>query len=104
MMATRASIRHVVAKKKVRRKYPPHRLYDTARWKRFRAWYLSAINHRCQASGCAAFATEVHHVRRLADNTDDAVDPAQVEGLCKSCHSKHTAVEVGWTRGGAVEN
>jgi len=98
MMATAPGKRHATKAPPRRRKYDRDRLYDTARWKRFREWYLAQISHRCEAMDCDAWATEVHHVHRLRHNAETALDPSHVEGLCKSCHSRKTAKEVGLGR------
>lgn len=36
-------------------------------------------------------ATEVHHIKKLADNKHLRDDSNNLMSLCKSCHSKHTA-------------
>ena len=49
----------------------------------------------CQQCG-VNMATDIHHVVALADG-GDPYDKAQLQGLCKRCHSAVTAREI-WGR------
>jgi 5-methylcytosine-specific restriction protein A len=51
----------------------------------------------CLAAGRITLAREVHHV--IALRAGGANDPANCVGLCKSCHSRHTAREGRWGLG-----
>lgn len=67
------------------------------RWRKTRAAYL-AEHPLCQGVGCFAWATDVHHLDGLGPNGPDGHSPANLQGLCHSCHSRTTAVEQpgGW--------
>ncbi len=60
-------------------------------WQRFRAVYLRQhpICVHCTREGRTTLANEVHHIQALRDG-GARLDPDNVEGLCKSCHSKET--------------
>jgi hypothetical protein len=68
-------------------------LYKTARWLKFRAWFL-AYNPICQrivdGVRCQRIATEVHHRRGLREYMEDLCDAEQCVALCKACHHKHS--------------
>ena len=70
-------------------------IYQTARWARVRALVLALhpLCVRCEAAGRATIATDVHHVKRLAEHLDLAYAVENLEALCSSCHSKETAKE-----------
>jgi 5-methylcytosine-specific restriction enzyme A len=70
-----------------------HRFYCTARWRRFRAWFLADPANVVCAECQQAPATEVDHVIAVRDNPDLALDPANCRALCCSCHSRRTAKE-----------
>lgn len=94
------------------RRCPPHarresRRYEMARgsaaqrgydeaWRRLRAAKLR-VNPWCQADGCSSAASEVDHkISRAAGGTEAW---ANLQSLCKSCHSRKTAVEARATGG-----
>jgi 5-methylcytosine-specific restriction protein A len=66
-------------------------LYKTARWLRFRKWFLR-LNPFCQrvwnGEQCHNVATEVHHRRGLREHQEDLCDAAQCCALCRACHHK----------------
>lgn len=68
------------------------RIYNSSAWKSFRESILSA----CPM--CAICkekpATDVHHIRTLQSNPEDAYDPRYVQAMCHECHSVETAREV----------
>jgi hypothetical protein len=68
-------------------------LYKTARWLRFRSWFL-AYNPLCQriwnGERCPHIGTEVHHRRGLREYPQDLCDAEQCVALCKACHGKHS--------------
>jgi 5-methylcytosine-specific restriction protein A len=67
---------------------PGRAIYSTARWRNTRRRYL--FRHPiCETPGCRRIATQVHHRIDLADG-GDPWDPAGLEALCASCHSKET--------------
>lgn len=65
--------------------------YDAA-WRRFRRRFLSEfpLCRDCQQNGVLTVATEVHHLVKIRDNPARRLDPSNVIGLCKPCHSKRT--------------
>jgi 5-methylcytosine-specific restriction endonuclease McrA len=68
-------------------------LYKTARWLKFRDWFL-AYNVICQrirdGIQCERIATDVHHRRGLREHPEDLIDPEHCVALCKACHHKHS--------------
>jgi len=67
--------------------------YD-ARWQRLRLAFLSAhpLCAHCMRDGVLRQATEVDHIRRISDG-GARLDQANLQALCKSCHSRKTATE-----------
>lgn len=74
------------------------RVYDTARWRELRRAVL-AERPLCE-DGCGARSREVDHRVRVALRPELAFDRANLVALCKRCHSRKTAREVGWRGGG----
>lgn len=78
---------------------PPDPFYLSGPWRRFRLWILArfplcADPFQYHAEdGRAEAATEIHHLIRRRERPDLAFDPANVQSLCKSCHSRLTAQE-----------
>lgn len=68
--------------------------YLSVRWRRFRNWYIGKhpLCARCWLAGCPVTATVVDHVVELKDG-GAALDEANVQSLCASCHNKKTAEE-----------
>lgn len=64
--------------------------YANRRWRKFRAWFLSRapLCARCKERGETTLATEVHHVIPRLTRPDLAYSADNLEGLCKSCHSR----------------
>lgn len=77
-------------------------LYASPRWARLRARVLARhpLCASCYVSGRTTAATEVHHIVRAADVPERFFDEANLQPLCKSCHSAETAREVGFIKGG----
>ncbi len=67
------------------------RLYQSARWRKMRAIVL-AEEPLCRACRWAA-SREVDHIVRMQDG-GDRWDRANLQGLCKPCHSTKTIAEV----------
>lgn len=61
------------------------------KWQKIRAVFLSQnpLCEMCKRDGEFNTATEVHHVKPLADGGSNSFD--NLMALCKSCHSKITA-------------
>ena len=66
-----------------------NRGYGDAAWKRFRSWILQT-RPLCEDCG-REFATEVHHIVKLALRPDLRLVPSNVLALDRRCHSKRTA-------------
>ena len=77
------------------------RAYDKARafehnknygyqWRKLRKRFLDAhpLCEQCQFQGRYTLATEVHHIKPLADGGNN--DESNLMALCKSCHSRIT--------------
>ena len=76
------------------------RVYSSRRWKGARRAVLRA-NPWCQDDECTNLATDVNHIRPLADIMAEGGDPydlANLEGLCKRHHSRRTARETWGTK------
>ena len=69
------------------------RLYDLARWKRFRKMALSR-QPVCQTPECNRLATDVDHVKAV-NAGGERFDFDNVQCLCHSCHSRKTVLEEG---------
>jgi len=73
--------------------------YD-ATWYEFRdAWIREhPLCCECEAGGLSAAAEHVDHVIPF-DGVDDPLrlDPENVQSLCRPCHSRKTAGELGWS-------
>ena len=82
-----------------RRYAPPDPFYLSSPWRRFRGWVLARSPLCADPFGYHAedgrqeAATEVHHLIRRLARPDLALDPGNVQPLCKSCHSRLTARE-----------
>ena len=70
--------------------------YDT-RWEAKRAEHL-ATHPFCQRPGCFTWATDVNHLDGLGPKGPHGFDDTNLEALCHSHHSQHTASEQpgGW--------
>ena len=73
-----------------------YKKYKTRKWKQFRLNYLRA-NPLCKNfDECKQFATEVDHIQAIESEHDALFyDENNLQGLCKSCHSRKTAKENG---------
>lgn len=74
--------------------------YDD-RWRKFRAEYLRA-HPLCSSPSCQALpfyirpeATDVDHLDGAGPLGPRGYDPANLQALCHSCHSRKTATENG---------
>lgn len=68
------------------------KIYDTKRWKTLRQRKLASSPH-CQSPGCTAAASDVDHIVSLRAG-GAPYDYANLQSLCKPCHSAKTAAEV----------
>lgn len=75
-----------VAKADARRPSPAERGYD-ADWHRVRRRML----RERPICACGALATEVHHVKSIREAPHLRLDVANLQCLCRSCHSRITA-------------
>jgi 5-methylcytosine-specific restriction protein A len=66
------------------------RFYCSARWRKFRRWFLS-LHPLC--ADCGRPAEEIHHVQPLKQRPDLALAPENALQLCVPCHSKRTRAE-----------
>lgn len=86
------------------------RQYDKARrvehnqrygyqWRKLRKRFLDAhpLCEQCQLKGRYTPATEVHHIKPLADGGTN--DEKNLMALCKSCHSRITLTTENFRRG-----
>jgi 5-methylcytosine-specific restriction protein A len=72
-------------------RYARHALYSSARWRRFRSWYLERypLCVHCRDQGRLRRAREIHHVHKLADG-GSVFDVNNCRALCTPCHSRET--------------
>ena len=67
--------------------------YDSTAWRRFRAQTLRQ-RPLCQVDGCGQASRHLDH--RVPIRAGGApLDPANVQALCASCHSRKTALSDG---------
>lgn len=70
-----------------------NRFYASRPWRRLRKHYL--IDHPlcrdCREAGRLTPAVEAHHVVGRRKRPELALDPDNLMGLCKPCHSRRTA-------------
>lgn len=64
-------------------------------WQKLRAWILSGdpLCRMCEARGLVVAATDVDHI--IAREKGGTDEEANLQPLCKSCHSSKTAREDG---------
>jgi len=67
----------------------PRGFYQSAAWLRLRAQVLRE-EPTCRTPGCGQRSTHADHVRPI-DDGGAALDRANLQGLCQSCHSRKTA-------------
>lgn len=83
-----------------------HREYDATRasaarrgygkrWRRLRLLHLQQhpLCRICEADGRTELATEVDHIKPHRGILDLLFDRANLQSLCKSCHSRKTATQ-----------
>ena len=84
------------------RRATSHRRGYDRRWAKARATFLAhhPLCATCTANGLITAAAEVDHI--VPHRGDPALfwDPANWQPLCKACHSRKTAGELGWGRRG----
>lgn len=68
--------------------------YDYA-WYKFRKSYIARnpLCVFCKEQGFLVSATEIDHIKRLADHPELKYDEINLRALCKPCHSKRTYEE-----------
>lgn len=73
--------------------------YVSTPWRRLRVYklILTPFCERCLPD--LEYATEVHHIKEVKINPELRLDIENLESLCKSCHSKHTANKNKWKPG-----
>jgi 5-methylcytosine-specific restriction endonuclease McrA len=69
------------------------RFYNSAQWRKCRALKLaeSPLCELCLEQDAITPATEVHHVEKLADAPERALDLSNLMGLCLHHHNSLTA-------------
>ncbi len=80
-----------------RAKNPMSRFYNTNKWKKFRAAYWRDPEHSwcvaCAEAGKQTLAREIDHIIPAAKYKGSFYDSANLQPLCKSCHSRKTLKE-----------
>ncbi len=84
-------IKHIWSEHDKKRGTRTQRGYDNA-WYKFRKSYLSRnpLCLFCKESGFLVSASEIDHIKPLADHPELKYDEINLRPLCKSCHSKRT--------------
>jgi 5-methylcytosine-specific restriction protein A len=81
---------------------PPQdpRFYNLRAWRNLRRAYLAAhpLCARCAREGRVTAAAEVHHIEPIAVRPERRLDWSNLEGLCKTHHSRETAQDVNFRR------
>ena len=73
---------------------PNEKFYTLSPWRKLRAYKLS-ITPFCER--CNDLASEVHHVIERKIRPDLELNITNLESLCKTCHSKHTSININRT-------
>ena len=78
---------------------PEHNKRYGSKWRKLRARFLNAhpLCEQCRLQGRYTLATEVHHIKPLADGGTN--DLSNLMPLCKSCHSRITLTTENAQRG-----
>ena len=64
--------------------------YQSAEWK---SLSRRLLNERKYCEFCGEYATDVHHIRPVADYPELALDENNLVVLCKACHARETERE-----------
>ena len=88
-----------VAQRRTESKAERDRFYTGVRWKRLAARYKSKhpLCERCEAAGLVEPAVDVHHKAERLDAPRLAYSWANLEALCKPCHTSHHKGKPGWS-------
>ena len=75
------------------------RFYNGTRWRKVREVQLGRypLCEQCRRQGRTVVAKHVHHIVPRKKMQELAYVLSNLESLCKPCHSKETAKEMGWT-------
>jgi len=67
-----------------------HDFYRSMEWQNMRIYilYRDKTCRKCSTEERPVMAEEVDHIIDIADRPDLRLDPNNLQGLCKSCHSK----------------
>ncbi|MCU0909868.1 MAG: HNH endonuclease [Rhodobacteraceae bacterium] len=81
---------------KRRQEYAAHsaRVTGSKRWKGLRLQALRRDGFRCRSCGVAG-RLEVDHIEPVRDAPSRAYELANLQSLCRGCHSRKTREEVG---------
>lgn len=66
-----------------------HTFYTSPEWRRLQAQVLKRDHYecqRCKKKGFVSRARTVHHKEYVRKRPDLALDPANLEAICESCH------------------
>lgn len=82
---------HAVVLEHSRPNYAQRRQYRTRRWRQLRADVLYDAAQTCAACGHVFPDLDVDHKTPAAEDPTRFWDPANLQALCKVCHSAKTA-------------
>jgi hypothetical protein len=74
--------------------------FGSSVWKQTRKFVLKHDDYSCILCGAKKDATRlaIHHIRPLADDWEDRLDPTNLATLCTNCHHNITSREGLWIR------
>jgi len=81
---------HAVAREHARPNWDVRRWYRTPRWKALRTRVLREAAYQCAACGHVCLTLEVDHVTKHHGDLTQFWDRANMQALCRSCHSRKT--------------
>jgi 5-methylcytosine-specific restriction endonuclease McrA len=70
---------------------PATRIRNSSAWQKLREATVAAAGGRCQRCGATSEPVDVHHIQPILARPDLALDPANLQVLCRGCHRRSEA-------------